>query len=123
MVNSLRGLPYPDRLRALRLPSLYYRRRRGDLIKVFQLLRGYVDVDPAQFFDVVDRSRTRGHQWKLAKPDAVSRVRHKSFAIRVVNDWNALPASVVEACTVDQFKRRLDSHWSDLMYCVPECPE
>ena len=32
MISALRGIPYTDRLRTLRLPSIYYRRRRGDMI-------------------------------------------------------------------------------------------
>ena len=29
-----------------------------------------------------------------------------------INDWNNLPAEVVNAKTISQFKRELDSHWS-----------
>ena len=120
LVSSLRGQPYPQRLRALRLPSLYYRRRRGDMIRVYQLLHGMIDQDPAQFLSLANSSRTRGHQWKLVKPSATSRVRRAAFSCRVVNDWNSLPATVVAACSLDQFKARLDSHWTDCMYDIPD---
>ena len=33
-----------------------------------------------------------------------------SFGNRVVNDWNSLPDSVVQATSVDAFKGRLDRH-------------
>ena len=123
MIHTLRGLRYTERLRALKLPSLYYRRRRGDMVKVYQLLHGAIDQSPSQFFDLDRGSRTRGHQWKLAKPDAVSRSRCSVFGVRVVNDWNALPVPVVSACSVNQFKSRLDAHWAPTMYQVPECPD
>ena len=118
LVEEIRTEPYAERLRLLGLPSLNYCRRRGDMITVFQLLHGGVDLDPALFFTLSSTS-TRGHQWKISKPEAVTRIRRNSFAVRVVNDWNALPNHVVSAATVNQFKARLDSHWAHLQYTVP----
>lgn len=122
MISTLRGLSYPERLRVLRLPSLYYRRRRGDMVKVFRLLHGLIDQSSSQFFQLDRGSRTRGHPWKLVKPNALSRPRRTFFGVRIVNDWNALPLSVVSASTLDQFKAKLDRHWASNMYDVPECP-
>ena len=113
-------MPYTERLKALRLPSLYYRRRRGDMIAVYQLMHQGMDLNAEDFFTLAADTTTRGHPWKLRKPHATARVRRNSFAIRVVNDWNNLPLDVVEATTVSQFKARLDSHWSEIMYSLPE---
>ena len=33
------------------------------------------------------------------------------FSVRIVNIWNSLPNSVVDACTVNAFKARLDKFW------------
>jgi len=33
------------------------------------------------------------------------------FSAHIVNIWNSLPNSVVNACTVDAFKARLDRFW------------
>jgi len=33
------------------------------------------------------------------------------FSARIVNIWNSLPNSVVEACSVNAFKARLDKVW------------
>jgi len=33
------------------------------------------------------------------------------FSARLVNIWNSLPNSVVDACTVNAFKARLDQFW------------
>jgi len=33
------------------------------------------------------------------------------FSARVVNTWNSLTNSVVDACTVSAFKARLDKFW------------
>ena len=119
-VEDVRSLPYTDRLRCLNIPSLYYRRRRGDMIMVYRLLHGEVDVAPDIFFAPAALRTTRGHPWKLEKPRAVSRPRRNVFSVRVVNDWNALPAWVVSAETLNIFKSRLDSHWLQFAYAIPD---
>ncbi|KAF0295504.1 hypothetical protein FJT64_007059 [Amphibalanus amphitrite] len=53
------------------------------------------------FFEMAaDRTPAkRGHQWRLAKPRADSRIRRNAFSIRVINDWNSLPPAVVASDT------------------------
>ena len=119
LVAELRDLPYPERLRSLGLPSLYYRRRRGDMIMVFKIIHGRVDLDPDAFFTRASMQVTRGHPWKLAKPRASSRIRRNAFGVRSINDWNGLPLEVVGSETLAQFKSRLDAHWSHLQYSIP----
>ena len=119
MVQSIRHLPYPERLRLLGLPSLYYRRRRGDMVTVYQLLHGGMAVPQETFLTRNMSEMTRGHPWKLRKPRAVKLTRRNAFSTRVVNDWNALPAGVVSAESVNQFKIRLNRHWSDIMFDIP----
>ena len=50
MVSSLRNLPYEERLRALDLPSLYFHRKREDMIPVYQIFHGLIYVNPLTFF-------------------------------------------------------------------------
>ena len=50
LIDHLRDLPYEDRLKELKLPSLYYRRRRGDMIQVFKIMKGFNRVPKEQFF-------------------------------------------------------------------------
>lgn len=119
LVESLRALPYQERLRALRLPSLYHRRRRGDMVAVYQLLHGGMSIPAENFLTRSTSRRTRGHDWKLAKPQAKTTARRNSFSVRVINEWNALPSEVVSADTLNQFKANLDRHWADSMYDIP----
>ena len=119
MVDSVRRLSYPERLRQLGLPSLHYRRRRGDMIAVYQVLHGGMDVPPDLLPTRNDSGRTRGHPWKLDKPRATTLTRRNSFSVRTINDWNALPASVVSAESLNAFKARLDRHWANKMYDTP----
>ena len=120
LIPEIRHHPYRERLRLLELPSLQYRRRRGDMITMYNITHGHVGLDKGNFFGEPHNARTRGHPLKVAKPQASSRMRANHFSCRVVNDWNGLPADVVCAPSVNSFKERLDKHWTDKMYEAPE---
>ena len=111
-------LLHPD-LKALKIPSLYFRQKRGDMIQTFKIIKGF-DRIPADKIFQFSNSVTRGHSFKLPKKLCRLDVRKFFFANRVVNDWNGLPPNVVNAETVNQFKDRLDSHWRHRMYDLPE---
>ena len=50
LVPEVSKLPYECRLRKLDIYSLYCRRKRGDLIETYKLLKGYYSVDWSNFF-------------------------------------------------------------------------
>ena len=87
-----------------------YRRTRADVIKVYKLMNG-IDKTSYDLLSVGDATTTRGHKQKLFKPRPRTNIRKKAFSHRVVNDWNSLPANVVEAPTFNSFKSRLNKHW------------
>ena len=62
----------------------------------------------------------RGPDLRLKKNRARYDLRKKNFTNRVVNIWNSLPDYIVHAVadTVNCFKSRLDTFWSnqDLVY-------
>ena len=120
LVQTIKHLPYTERLQHLKLPSLYYRRRRGDMIAIYQLFNGGLDLEPEQFFTVAGTTSTRGHPLKLQKPQATTRVRRNTLAVRAINNWNSLPRHVVMSLSINQFKANLDKHWSDLIYATPD---
>ena len=60
LVPSLRNLPYEDRLKRLNLPALEERRRRGDLIETFKILKQHDQVDPHNFFYNEGRCHRKG---------------------------------------------------------------
>ena len=60
------------------------------MIKVYEILNGYVDIDTECFFTVDSDSYTRGHPFKLKKIRG-NTVRHISiFSCQTVDDWNSL---------------------------------
>ena len=48
LVPGLAKLTYEDRLRRLNLPSLVYRRHRGDMIETYKYMNGVYHVDSSQ---------------------------------------------------------------------------
>ena len=57
----MRGLSYADRLSALALESLETRRLRLDLIYLYKMLFGKVDIEWSSMFEFAAMSVTRGH--------------------------------------------------------------
>ena len=116
-INRLKDLPYPERLKRLNLPTLAYRRIRGDMIEMYKLLHNRYDIATSKFIKLhreynVQSERTRGHIWKVHKERNNINVRNESFPHRCVQMWNCLPEQVVSAASVLSFKNRLDKHWS-----------
>ena len=115
MIPTLRGLTYPERLKKLRLPSLSYRRLRGDMIEVYKMLSGIYDKEVPNILrlqsSLVERDGNRGHGLKLFHQQWRKGVRGNFFSVRVARLWNGLPQSVVEAPSLNSFKSRLDKLW------------
>ena len=119
LVPSVAHLSYTDRLKALEIPSLLYRRRRGDMIWVYNIMTGKSGLRGELFFSQPTSSATRGHTMKIRKPEALTRERRNHLAIRAVNDWNSLPNWVVTSQTTNTFKNNLDRHWAASRYITP----
>ena len=117
LIPDLHHLPYQWQLQELKTPSLYYRCRRGDMIAIYQLLQGKLDLDP-HIFDTAVVCNNRGHQWK-----AKSHHTHNTFSVMVINDWNSPPPAVVSADTHNQFKNCLDSHWAHITHTIPHADD
>ena len=104
-------LPYEQRLARLNLPTVAYRRVRGDMIETFKLLKGSYDSQAGPALTRAVYSGTRGHCMKLYKVYAKKDVRKYNFVVRIADLWNSLPEQVVESQNVNAFKDNLDKHW------------
>ncbi len=112
-VPALKNMSYPERLRRLNLPTLAFRRLRGDMIEMYKLTHGIYDNQTHRsMVDLSTTRRTRGHSLKLRKPTCNRDVGKYSFRHRVVNDWNALTEEVVTAPSMHSFENRLDKLWT-----------
>ena len=117
LVTTLKDKPYEDRLVALDLPSMTYRRKRGDMIMMYKLVNKHVRVDFDELFTPIPTAHnTRGHQKRVFKHHATKRPRIDSFSQRVVDNWNSLPANVINADSINDFKNKLDKQWKNQRY-------
>ena len=62
---GLDDLSCKERLNRLGLFSLEHRRLRDDLIEVYKIMTGIVQVDSQHIFPKVGESKTRGHRFKV----------------------------------------------------------
>jgi len=92
----------------LKLPTLEFRRMRGDMIKVFKLTHNTYDDSVSLQLSFCTRSITRGNSCNLLNHTFHYDLRKHFFTARIVNIWNSLPNSVVDAHSVNAFKARLD---------------
>ena len=112
LVPSLKNLTYEERLRKLGLPTLTYRRARGDMIETYKILSGVYDKEVSQdIFVLKEGQRTRGHTKRIFKVHSRLNKNKYSFFKRVVNNWNQLPQWVIDSDTVKGFEARLDKVW------------
>ena len=85
MVPGLNDKSYQDRLKELQLPSLSYRRLRGDMTEVFKLVNDVHYFDNKHILKFGEESTTRGNGKKLFKSRARLDVRIYLSSNRVVN--------------------------------------
>ena len=118
LISKCRNLCYKDRLKLLKLPTLAYRRVRGDMIEVYKILTGKYDCKVLPYLHLSESMHTRGNAKKLQTIRTKYDSRKYFFSIRIVSVWNSLPDEVIEADSVNAFKKALDCHWhnEDIMY-------
>ena len=116
-ITGLRSLKYEDRLKKLKLPSLVYRRKRGDMIECYKLTHHIHDpLTTKSLFKIDTNAITRAHPYKLKKSRFNKQKHQHFFTNRIINPWNGLPAYVVGADDLNTFKNRLNKVWGHKKY-------
>jgi len=96
-IGGLEPLCCEERLRELELFSLEKRRLQGDLIVVFQYLKGVFQKVGDKRFSRGCYNRAKSNGFKLKDDRFRLEIRKKLSTIRVVKQWRRLPREVVDA--------------------------
>ena len=96
LVPGLKHLEYSERLIKIGLPTLVFRRLRGDMIEIFKIMAGIYDNEVTPTIPK-GNEHTRGHQRKMFIRGARLNLRNNFFTVRFGQVWNKLPEEVVMA--------------------------
>ena len=80
-VKQISHLIYSERLKRLDLPTLHYRRHRGDMIEVFKILHGINDSEVSgDILKLSKNTATKAHSLKLTTLPSRLELRRNGFA-------------------------------------------
>ena len=116
LVVTIKKLHYEERLRRLKLPTLKYRRIRGDMTELYKIfmLKYNNDITLKTIGKCIQRQYdTRNHRFALQQSHILYDMRKFSFPNRIIPLWNSLPYYVVSSPTLNTFKARLNRFWEN----------
>ena len=80
---------------------------RFDLIMIFKLINGLIDIDPSSIIQIKTNNITRGHSKILLIDKARIYLRRNLLKNRVASVWNNLDDNIVNAKTLSIFKSKI----------------
>ena len=106
-------LPYSQRLARLGLDSLEHRRSIIDLMFLYSIITGSLEISLAPHLLHIPPSITRGHNLKILDPFLKYSGSRQNFLHRTVSCWNNLPLSVMSSRSRLTFRKNLSIFLKD----------
>ena len=107
LVPEFKGLSYEEQLRRSNLPTLAYRRFRGDLIEVYKHFTTYDSNVLSKSFKINVRKPD-----KLVQGHSLTPLYSRLFYHRIQELWNNLPDNCRNLeNSLNAFKNNFDNHW------------
>jgi len=82
------------------------------MIEVFKIIHNIYDAKVSHQLILNERANSRGNNCKFLTILFITIYKNTFFPAHIVNIWNSLPNSVIEACSINAFKAHLDKIWS-----------
>ena len=113
LVDGFSKLNYSERLWQIDIPTLVYRRARGDIIEIFKHFHSYDKSTLPDFFQPRNRiSRKHTFQLHERRPkDGVRGIQSNFLYFRSARIWNE---DVVNSKCMIAFKNNLDTQWKGI---------
>ena len=109
-LKSTKRIDVVWRCKLLRWSQLTDRRLYFSLIECYKLLFGLNSLCLCDFFDFASKRTRSNHNYKLQVKLANCNCYKYSFFVKIIREWNDLPAKVVEVGNLRRFKIALKSY-------------
>ena len=103
-------MSYEDRCKLLCWSHLTDRRLYFSLIECYKFVFGLNSLSFRDFFEFASRRTRSNHNYKLQVKSANCNCYKYSFFVKIIREWNDLPANVVEVGNLRRFKIALKSY-------------
>ena len=103
-------MSYEDRCEMSRWSQLTDRRLYFSLIECYKLVFGLNSLCFCDFFEFASKRTRSNHNYKLQVKSANCNCYKYSFFVKIIREWNDLPANVVEIGNLRRFKIALKSY-------------
>jgi hypothetical protein len=108
MVSGLKSNIYEERLQELNMPTLLERRHQADMVMAHKILHEKGGLDHNTWFEKAENgpraTRNTADPYNIKVKHGRLDLRRNFFSIRVIEDWNRIPADTKRMEKSENFK-------------------